>query len=89
MKGLEIDSLCRKQSESRLWPAREGAALAPPHALSFQTSDPLPPPSPQNYKRVAKVWMDEYAEALYRRNPHLRDVDEGDVSREVEVSGRP
>ncbi|XP_069970748.1 N-acetylgalactosaminyltransferase 6 [Penaeus vannamei] len=39
----------------------------------------------KNYKRVAKVWMDEYAEALYRRNPHLRDVDEGDVSREVEI----
>lgn len=39
----------------------------------------------KNYKRVAVVWMDEYAEALYRRNPHLRLVDPGDVSRELEI----
>ncbi|XP_068231708.1 N-acetylgalactosaminyltransferase 6-like isoform X1 [Palaemon carinicauda] len=39
----------------------------------------------KNYKRVAVVWMDEYAEALYRRNPHLREVDAGDVSRELEI----
>ncbi|KAK4301442.1 hypothetical protein Pmani_026400 [Petrolisthes manimaculis] len=38
-----------------------------------------------NYKRVAVVWMGEYAEALYRRNKHLREVDAGDVSREIEI----
>ncbi|XP_042231960.1 polypeptide N-acetylgalactosaminyltransferase 10-like isoform X2 [Homarus americanus] len=42
----------------------------------------------KNYKRVAVVWMDEYAEALYRRNPHLREVDAGDVSRELEIRER-
>lgn len=39
----------------------------------------------KNYKRVAVVWMGEYAEALYRKNPRLRDVDPGDVSKEIEV----
>lgn len=39
----------------------------------------------KNYKRVAVVWMDEYAEALYRRNPQLREVDAGDVSRELKI----
>ncbi|MPC96405.1 Polypeptide N-acetylgalactosaminyltransferase 10 [Portunus trituberculatus] len=40
----------------------------------------------QNYKRVAVVWMGEYAEALYKKNPRLRDVDPGDVSKEIAVS---
>lgn len=42
----------------------------------------------KNYKRVASVWMGEYAEALYNKNPHLREVDAGDVSKEVEVRER-
>ncbi|XP_045614488.1 N-acetylgalactosaminyltransferase 6 [Procambarus clarkii] len=42
----------------------------------------------KNYKRVAVVWMDEYADALYRKNPHLKEVDPGDVSREVEIRDR-
>ena len=32
--------------------------------------------------------MGEYAEALYRKNPRLREVDPGDVSKEIEVSSR-
>ena len=34
----------------------------------------------RNYKRVAEVWMDEYAEYVYRRLPHLRSIDPGDLS---------
>ena len=34
----------------------------------------------QNYKRVAEVWMDEYAEYLYKRRPHYRNIDAGDLS---------
>lgn len=41
---------------------------------------------PQNYKRVAVVWMGEYAEAIYNKNPRLRTVDPGDVSKEIEVT---
>lgn len=34
----------------------------------------------KNYKRVAEVWMDEYAEYIYRRRPHLRALDPGDLT---------
>lgn len=33
-----------------------------------------------NYKRVAEVWMDEYAEYIYRRRPHLRTINPGDLT---------
>ena len=36
----------------------------------------------KNYKRVAEVWMDEYAEFIYRRRPHLRALDPGDLTRQ-------
>lgn len=40
---------------------------------------------PQNYKRVALVWMDEYIEALYKKKPEMRRVDAGDVSGEIAI----
>jgi len=33
-----------------------------------------------NYRRVAEVWLDEYAEYLYRREPPLRYHEAGDLS---------
>ncbi|XP_059059469.1 N-acetylgalactosaminyltransferase 6-like [Achroia grisella] len=34
----------------------------------------------KNYRRVAEVWMDEYAEYLYSRRPHYRSIDPGDLT---------
>ncbi|KAL8612926.1 hypothetical protein ACOMHN_035003 [Nucella lapillus] len=34
----------------------------------------------RNYRRVAEVWMDEYAEYLYKKRPHYRNIDPGDLS---------
>ncbi|XP_045480416.1 N-acetylgalactosaminyltransferase 6-like [Harmonia axyridis] len=39
----------------------------------------------RNYKRVAEVWMDEYAEYLYMRRPHYRSIDAGDLSKQREI----
>jgi len=37
----------------------------------------------RNYKRVAAVWMDEYAEYIYKKRPHYRDMDPGNISQQV------
>ncbi|XP_017777230.1 PREDICTED: polypeptide N-acetylgalactosaminyltransferase-like 6 [Nicrophorus vespilloides] len=37
----------------------------------------------RNYKRVAVVWMDEYAEYLYKRKPTLRTMDPGNVTKQL------
>ncbi|XP_056649199.1 N-acetylgalactosaminyltransferase 6-like isoform X1 [Diorhabda sublineata] len=34
----------------------------------------------RNYRRVAEVWMDEYAEYLYKRRPHYKNIDPGDLT---------
>ncbi|XP_041358145.1 putative polypeptide N-acetylgalactosaminyltransferase 10 [Gigantopelta aegis] len=39
----------------------------------------------RNYRRVADVWMDEYAEFIYKRRPHYRSVDPGDISKQREI----
>lgn len=40
---------------------------------------------PQNLKRVAEVWMDEYAEYIYQRRPEYRHLSAGDVAVQKEL----
>ena len=42
----------------------------------------------KNYRRVAEVWMDEYAEHLYKRRPHYRQIATGDISEQKAVRER-
>lgn len=39
----------------------------------------------QNYRRVAEVWMDEYAEYLYQHRPHYRNIDAGDLTEQLAI----
>ncbi|CAF2929979.1 unnamed protein product [Rotaria sp. Silwood2] len=39
----------------------------------------------RNHKRVAMVWMDEYAEYVYQRNGHMRNVNPGSVKKQLEL----
>ncbi|XP_061706453.1 N-acetylgalactosaminyltransferase 6-like [Cydia pomonella] len=39
----------------------------------------------KNYRRVAEVWMDEYAEYLYQRRPHYRLIDTGDIYEQTAI----
>lgn len=41
--------------------------------------------SSQNLKRVAEVWMDEYAEYIYQRRPEYRHLSAGDVAAQKEL----
>ncbi|XP_052282106.1 putative polypeptide N-acetylgalactosaminyltransferase 10 isoform X1 [Dreissena polymorpha] len=42
----------------------------------------------RNYKRVAEVWMDEYAEYLYQHRPHYRSIQPGDLTEQKAVRTR-
>ncbi|UJR20991.1 hypothetical protein I4U23_024093 [Adineta vaga] len=37
----------------------------------------------RNHKRVAVVWMDEYADYIYKRNTRIRNTDPGDVKKQI------
>uniref|UniRef100_A0A0N5AB49 Polypeptide N-acetylgalactosaminyltransferase n=1 Tax=Syphacia muris TaxID=451379 RepID=A0A0N5AB49_9BILA len=42
----------------------------------------------RNYRRVAEVWMDEYAEHLYKSRPALRTTNPGDLTKQKAVRER-
>ncbi|KAF4098133.1 hypothetical protein G5714_020163 [Onychostoma macrolepis] len=42
----------------------------------------------RNLKRVAEVWMDEYAEFIYQRRPEYRHLSAGDVTAQKELRSR-
>lgn len=42
----------------------------------------------RNYRRVAEVWMDEYAEYLYKRRPSYRSIDPGDLTQQRAIRER-
>lgn len=42
----------------------------------------------KNLKRVAEVWMDEYAEYIYQRRPEYRHLSAGDTSSQKELRAR-
>lgn len=39
----------------------------------------------RNSIRVAEVWMDDYKELFYARQPHARQVDPGDMSERIQL----
>ena len=39
----------------------------------------------RNYKRVAAVWMDEYAKYFFIRQPEIQKLDYGDISKQKAI----
>ena len=61
--------------------------LTPRHRVGHVYRKYAPFPNPgvgdylgRNYKRVAEVWMDEFSEFVYKRRPHYRHLDAGDIT---------
>jgi len=42
----------------------------------------------RNFKRVAEVWMDEYKENLYKRQPDIKLADAGNLTKQKAVRQR-
>ena len=42
----------------------------------------------KNYKRVVEVWMDEYKEYVFKKRPHLRNVDAGNITAQLEIRNK-
>ncbi|KAJ2950359.1 hypothetical protein O0L34_g8600 [Tuta absoluta] len=42
----------------------------------------------KNYRRVAEVWMDDYAQYLYKRRPQYLKIDPGDLTERREIRDR-
>ncbi|CAK9291492.1 unnamed protein product [Gordionus sp. m RMFG-2023] len=42
----------------------------------------------KNYRRVAIVWMDEYAEYIYLRRPQYKEIDAGDLTEQLDLRKR-
>lgn len=66
--------------QRRAVPSARGSGL---FMQSVLRCSPLSPP--QNLKRVAEVWMDEYAEFIYQRRPEYRHLSAGDVAAQKEL----
>lgn len=42
----------------------------------------------RNFKRVAAVWMDEFQEAVYNRKQDVKNIDPGDITKQLAVRER-
>lgn len=85
--GLDIWGGEQYELSFKLWQCGGKMLDAPCSRVGHIYRKFAPFPNPQhgdfvgkNYRRVAEVWMDEYAEYLYKRRPHYRNIDPGDIS---------
>ncbi|EAT48275.1 AAEL000639-PA [Aedes aegypti] len=73
--GRMVDAPC-----SRVGHVYRGYAPFPnPRGTNFVT---------RNFKRVAEVWMDEYKQFLYERNPQFDQTDAGDLTKQKALRER-
>lgn len=93
--GLDIWGGEQYELSFKLWQCGGSMVDAPCSRIGhiYRKFAPFPNPGVgdfvgRNYRRVAEVWMDEYAEYLYKRRPHYRDIDPGDLTEQRNVRER-
>lgn len=91
-EGLEIWGGEQYELSFKIWMCGGQMVDAPCSRVGHIYRKFAPFPNPQkgdfvgrNYRRVAEVWMDEYKEYLYKRRPHYRNIDTGDISKQKEL----
>ncbi|CAH1777487.1 unnamed protein product [Owenia fusiformis] len=90
--GLDIWGGEQYELSFKLWQCGGTMVDAPCSRIGHVYRKFAPFPNPgigdfigRNYKRVAEVWMDEYKEYLYKRRPHYRNIDTGDISDQLAI----
>ncbi|XP_067943825.1 putative polypeptide N-acetylgalactosaminyltransferase 10 [Watersipora subatra] len=90
--GLDIWGGEQYELSFKIWQCHGRMVDAPCSRIGHVYRKFAPFPNPgigdfvgKNYRRVAEVWMDEYAEFLYKRRPHYRDIDTGDISEQIAI----
>nr|CAD7408482.1 unnamed protein product [Timema poppensis] len=88
-EGLEIWGGEQYELSFKIWQCGGQMVDAPCSRVGhiYRKFAPFPNPGKgdfvgRNYRRVAEVWMDEYKEYLYKRRPHYRTIDTGDLTQQ-------
>ncbi|XP_049792102.1 N-acetylgalactosaminyltransferase 6-like isoform X1 [Schistocerca nitens] len=94
-EGLEIWGGEQYELSFKIWQCGGQMVDAPCSRVGhiYRKFAPFPNPGKgdfvgRNYRRVAEVWMDEYKEYLYKRRPHYRKINPGDLSKQKELRER-
>nr|CAI5852419.1 unnamed protein product [Callosobruchus analis] len=86
-EGLDIWGGEQYELSFKIWQCGGQLVDAPCSRVGhiYRKFSPFPNPGKgdfvgRNYRRVAEVWMDEYAQYLYKRRPHYKLIDTGDLT---------
>ncbi|KAI5732458.1 hypothetical protein M8J76_000430 [Diaphorina citri] len=93
--GLDIWGGEQYELSFKIWQCGGSMVDAPCSRVGHIYKKFSPNPNPgigdfvgKNMRRVAEVWMDEYAEYIYKRKPHYRSLDPGDLTAQREIRTR-
>lgn len=93
--GLDIWGGEQYELSFKIWQCGGSMVDAPCSRVGHIYKKFSPNPNPgigdfvgKNMRRVAEVWMDEYAHYIYKRRPHYHRIDPGDLSAQREIRTR-